>query len=117
MDTKYFETKIKEELALVEKELKTVGRINPGNPKDWEARPDRMDIHPSDENEVADKIESYEGNMAIMNQLEIRFNELKAALLRIKDNAYGICEVSGEPIEKERLEANPAATTCMKHVK
>lgn len=37
------------------------------------------------------------------------------ALLRIENGTYGICAVSGEEIEPERLEAVPYATTCMKH--
>ena len=39
------------------------------------------------------------------------------ALLRIENGTYGICAVSGEEIEPERLEAVPFATTCMKHAK
>ena len=39
------------------------------------------------------------------------------ALLRIENGTYGICTVSGEEIEPERLEAVPFATTCMKHAK
>ena len=29
---------------------------------------------------------------------------------------YGSCEISGEAIEVERLEANPAARTCKAHI-
>lgn len=39
------------------------------------------------------------------------------ALLRIENGTYGICAVSGEEIEPERLEAVPYATTCMAHAK
>ena len=39
------------------------------------------------------------------------------ALYRIENGTYGVCAVSGEPIEAERLEAMPFATTCMKHAK
>lgn len=37
------------------------------------------------------------------------------ALLRIDNGTYGICTVSGEEIEPERLEAVSYATTCIKH--
>ena len=70
---------IEEELKKVESELKTVGRKNPDNPADWEPVPEKMDISPADDNEVADSIESYEENAAILKQLEIRYNELKSA--------------------------------------
>jgi RNA polymerase-binding transcription factor DksA len=60
-----------------------------------------MDILSSDDNEVADSIESYEENTAILKQLEIRFNELKDALERIKNGNYGLCKKCQNPIENE----------------
>ena len=103
-------------MAKLEAELKTVGRVNPDNPKDWEPIPEKMDILASDDNEVADSIEAFEENTAILKELEIRYNDVKRALGKITDGSYGICETGKEPIEKERLEANPAARTCKKHL-
>ena len=117
LDIKHFEEKLRTELATVEKELKSIGRKNPSNAADWEAKPDAMDTMASDSNEVADSIESYEENTGILKQLEIRFNEIKAALLRVQSGKYGLCEVDQKPIETKRLEANPAATRCLKHMK
>ncbi|MDO8483229.1 MAG: hypothetical protein Q7S86_05435 [bacterium] len=114
---KHFEDKLRSELDIVEKELKTVGRRNPSNPADWEAKPDKMDVMPADSNEVADAIESYEENTGILKQLEIRFNEIKGALERIGGGTFGLCEVDKQPIEADRLEANPAATTCKAHMR
>lgn len=34
---------------------------------------------------------------------------------KIEAGTYGICEVSGEEIPFERLEAMPTATTCIQH--
>src|SRR3989344_3177726 len=118
MDTtlqKKLRAELEKELGELEKELRSVGRINPANPADWEAMPDKMDIVKADPNEVADQIESYEGNTAILKQLEIRLNEIKAALERMTQGTYGVCSVCGKPIEPKRLEANPAATTCQQH--
>jgi RNA polymerase-binding transcription factor DksA len=112
-----YKERIEKELHKVEAELKTIGRKNPDNPADWEPLPEKMDTLPADDNEVADSIEAYEENTAVLKQLEIRFNELKNALKRIADGKYGICEVGGEVIESERLDANPAAMTCKKHMK
>ncbi len=116
IDTHYFEKKIEEEMARVTDELKTVGRVNPDNPQDWEPVPQNREVEPADSAEVAESIDAYEDNAGILKQLEIRYNELRDALARIKKGAYGICEVGGEEIEKERLEANPAARTCKKHL-
>jgi RNA polymerase-binding transcription factor DksA len=116
-NTKHFKTLLESELKVVEKELESIGRINPSNPSDWEAKPDQMDTLASDSNDVADSIESYEENTAILKQLEIRFNEIKKALEKIEKGTYGLCEADHHPIEKERLEANPAASTCVAHMK
>lgn len=115
IDTKYFEQKIDEELALVERELATVGRRNPANKDDWEPAAADEDGSQADPNESADKFEELVDNAGILNELEIRYKELKDAKARIAAGTYGVCEVSGEPIERERLEANPAARTCLKH--
>ncbi|MEK7185568.1 MAG: TraR/DksA C4-type zinc finger protein [Patescibacteria group bacterium] len=114
-NTERYKEKLTEELKLVESELMTVGRKNPENPADWEAVPDN-DIWKLDEDEVADKIDGYETNTGILKQLEIRYNEIKHALKRIEDGSFGICTTGGEQIEEARLEANPAATTCVKHM-
>ncbi|OHA17944.1 MAG: hypothetical protein A2664_01165 [Candidatus Taylorbacteria bacterium RIFCSPHIGHO2_01_FULL_46_22b] len=120
MDTttqKKLQQALEAELKKVEGELRSVGRVNPTNPKDWEAMPDKMDIITADPNEVADSIESYEENTGILKQLEIRLNEIKAALEGMKTGIYGTCSVCGKPIDPKRLEANPAAATCIEHAR
>ena len=118
IDANKFKDVLLKELALVESELSTVGTHNPENPSDWEAvPPPASDVLGGDQNEAANRLETYEENAGIVKQLEIRYNEIRKALEKIENGTYGVCEVSGEPIETERLEANPAATTCMKHMK
>ncbi len=104
------------ELALVERELKTVGRQNPDNPADWQPTPPVEDSAATEDDEVADKIEDFEQNTAILKQLEIQHTEITKALERIEKGTYGVCEVSGEAIEEDRLEANPSARTCKAHM-
>lgn len=41
--------------------------------------------------------------------------ELDAAAARVADGTYGRCEVCGEAIPDERLEARPTARTCVRH--
>lgn len=116
MNTKHFMEKLAEELDLLESELSKVGRPNPENPGDWEPTPEPMDITPSDMNDMGDAVEEAGTRVAIEGELENRLNEVKEALERIEHNTYGECEVCGEQIEEKRLEANPAARTCMKHM-
>lgn len=115
IDTGYFKKKLEAELATLETELKSVGHRNPNNPKDWEADSKEVDINASDLADIADNIGNYEQNTAILKPLEVQYNDVRRALDKIKAGTYGICEVAKEPIEKERLEANPAARTCLKH--
>ena len=115
IDFDYFKEKLEKEQIRLIAELKTVGRINPDNPNDWEPIPSEKGERHADFNDMADGIEEYEENTAILKQLEIELNEVKHALERIVRGVYGVCEVSNETIEKERLEAYPAAKTCIKH--
>jgi RNA polymerase-binding transcription factor DksA len=117
IDQEHFKKKLEEEMRLVEKELAQVGRINPDNPSDWEATPptDR-DISQADENTVADAIEGYESNKAIVTTLENRYKDIKSGLDKIKHGVYGKCQVCQKEIETDRLEANPSARTCKEHM-
>ncbi len=116
-DLEYFKKKLEKEKALLEEELKTVGRKSPQSAGGWEATAGKMEVDNADENEVADKIEEFEENSAILEQLEKQMSEVQAALDRIEAGTYGISEISKEPIEKERLEANPSARTSLKDMK
>ena len=114
-DTTHFRALLTSEKENLEKELATIGRRNPSNPADWEAVPDDVGKE-SDPNDQADLIENFEDNTAILKDLEIRYNEVLSALIRIDEGTYGICSVSGEEIEADRLSADPAANTCKAHL-
>ena len=112
----YFKKKLLEEKKLLEKELSTIGRINPDNPKDWEAVPVDTD-RDTDPNDKADNIEEYENNTAILKQLETQLLDVNDALMRIESGTYGVCIDGGEQIGEGRLEANPSARTCSVHMR
>ncbi|PIP55830.1 MAG: hypothetical protein CO183_02215 [Candidatus Zambryskibacteria bacterium CG_4_9_14_3_um_filter_42_9] len=116
IDYEYFKQKLEAEEKLLEKELGEVGRRNPDNPSDWEATPADKDSSQADENILADNIESYDENVAIVNTLESRYKDVKDTLDKIKNKTYGLCEVCHEEISTERLEANQSARTCRKHM-
>lgn len=116
-DLQYFKDKLEKEKTLLEEELNSVGKVNPENPDDWSATSGDIETDSADDNEVADKFEELEENKVILNQLEPQLREVRSALERIESGTYGVCEISGEPIERDRLEANPSARTSMKHMK
>jgi len=116
IDYDYFKKKLEEEKKLVEKELEKVGRRNPDNLSDWEAKPVAPDASQADENTVADAIEGYEENMSLVNTLESRYQDIRSGLDKIKHNVYGTCQVCNKEIEFDRLDANPSARTCKEHM-
>lgn len=116
IDLNKFKDLLLAEKQKLEAELETVGRRNPENPDDWEALPTDAQTDSADLNDFADNIEDFENNTAILKQLETQLVDVNDALKRIEDGVYGICEDSGDSIEIERLEANPAARTCKMHM-
>ena len=115
MDLENFKNKLQKEKTRLETELKEVGRRNPSNTKDWEPLPPEMDTRTSEQSELADKFEEMENRSAVEIHLEEKLEEVNAALGRLEKGRYGICEVCGEKIDEKRMEANPAASTCVKH--
>jgi len=114
-DLEHFKAKLMAEKKNLEKDLGDVAQKDPSAAQGWEATSNNIEVDPADENEVADKFEEYEGNKGVTNKLEDQLTEVNAALSRIANGTYGICEVCKEPIEKERLEANPSSRTSIKH--
>ena len=56
-----------------------------------------------------DEVLDYLGNAARMER-----DRVMEAISRIDKGEYGICELCGEPIRKERLEAVPYSSMCVK---
>jgi RNA polymerase-binding transcription factor DksA len=56
-----------------------------------------------------------EKDFSLLEQLEAEIGDLDAALRKIDEGTYGICEVCGKEIEPERLEAVPGTRTCIEH--
>ncbi|HYF29162.1 MAG TPA: TraR/DksA C4-type zinc finger protein [Candidatus Paceibacterota bacterium] len=115
MNIEHFKERLSTEKATLEAELSTVGRRNPANPNDWEAIPQEVGQE-ADPNDQADLLEGFRENTAILTDLENRYNDVVAALERIEAGTYGACAACGNPIEEDRLEAEPAAKTCKAHL-
>ena len=117
IDTEHFKKKLEDEKRLLVEELSNIGAINPQNSSDWEAvlkKEESMDT--ADPNVAADRHEEYEKRHAIIDELEIRLHNVGDALKRIEEGTFGVCKIGGEQIEEDRLNANPAARTCKKHL-
>lgn len=104
------QTALETELEQVVTELSVIASQAP-HTGDWVAVPDGAQVGNADPNEEADTVEEWNQRRALVAQLEIRYRNIVRALEKIKNDTYGVCEISGEPIEEARLAANPAART------
>jgi len=106
-----------EQLLITEKdqltqELSQIGVQNAVT-GDWQAVPMTTDGEAeSDYTDQADYVEDFESRSGRLSEIEKRYREVVSALEKMSQGTYGICEKSGEPIETDRLMANPAARTC-----
>ena len=121
IDLNYFKNKLEEEKTKIEGELKGMSIRNPKDKGDWQATyPERGTEEPieADPLDAAENIEEYQERYSLNDVLEKRLNSVKDAIKAINNNTYGICKVGGKDhdIEHERLEANPAAITCINHI-
>ncbi len=112
---KHFKKRLEEEVRAAEAELKSLGWKNPAT-GEWEATGGDIDQTATESDELGDRQEEYGENRAEIDEIEIQWLGAKRALQKIDEGTYGVCEVGGEEIEQDRLEANPSARTCKKHL-
>ncbi len=112
MDIEKHKAKLLQEEAQLELELTDLGFLNIHNGVDWTAKGEAI-VETADLNVMADADEAQEINKKIVNQLEVRLKHVKEALFRVEDGTYGICTTCNTAIEPARLDANPAAATCI----
>jgi len=110
INTEEFEEILSNELKKITADLEIIAVKDPVS-NDWVAVPISEELMSADPNSEADGVEEWNERRAILAQLEIRHRNIKRALEKINNGTYGFCEISGEPIEVERLRANPAART------
>lgn len=107
-----YKSKLEEEKKLLEEELSTMGKVD--HTGDWQATPESevSSQEVLDEADMADRSEDFEERASKLDLLEKRLKDVNDALVKIKEDKYGICEVCGAKIEEDRLSVNPAARTC-----
>lgn len=68
------------------------------------------------EDDNTEEVEDFYTAKGQVNELQILLDDVNKALEKIKQGEYGYCENCGKKklIEKARLEAFPAATSCIK---
>ena len=111
-DYNKYKTLLEAERDQLINDLEKIAFRDDENPSDWVPKRESHNISDSEaveSMELAEEIESFENATATVRELEDRLNDVLAALERIGNGNYGIDEVTGEPIDPNRLAANPAA--------
>lgn len=104
------------ELEALQEELASHGRATPES-GDWQGTTGGLTGEEADPNDAADQMEELATNVPLVEELEKRYKEVAAALQTMEKGTYGVCEECEEPIPLKRLQANPAARTCIAHGK
>ena len=68
-------------------------------------------VHDRGDESVADLLAST--NLALIDREVKELRELEDALTRLRIGTFGECDSCGDAIERERLDANPAALRCI----
>jgi RNA polymerase-binding transcription factor DksA len=71
-----------------------------------------VDQHPAD---IGSETFERTKDLSLQEDLIGRLTDVDRALDKLGSDTYGTCEVCGEPIPDERLEAVPAARCCVEH--
>lgn len=108
-EIKKFEEMLMEQKNKLESELGRIAKPT-SNQGDYEAVYEDIG---DDREDNASEVEEYVDNIALESNLEEQLKAINNSLEKIKNGTYGVCEVCGVDIAKERLEANPSARRCM----
>jgi RNA polymerase-binding transcription factor DksA len=106
-----FRANLEAERDSIDEELAAHGR-KVGS--DWEGRSTSKGEE-SDPTDSADNIEELATNVPLVEELEARRREIDKAIVKMEKGTYGVCDVCKAEIPLDRLEANPAAVTCVAH--
>lgn len=115
LDKKKIKDKLEKERDVLLEELRGIGKLDPET-GEWEAIPAEQSTPATDQNDMADRFEDFEARSSMMKTLEPRLHNILKALKGLNRESFGKCEVCKKDIEMSRLEANPAARTCKKHL-
>ncbi|GAC1538002.1 MAG: hypothetical protein NVS3B12_22610 [Acidimicrobiales bacterium] len=101
----------RDRLGVIEADLRTEG---PDGAADSDDLSDLnvVEQHPAD---AGSETHDRSRDLGLLEQIESDLRDVEEALARLEDGSYGTCEVCGQPIPDERLEANPTARRDVEH--
>lgn len=111
MNTAQYKEMLEKEVQALTEGLSTIGHETKELKGDWTAN--ATSEQENDVDLLADQAEEIETNDSIIDTLEERLQEVNDALVRIDSGTFGKCMICSKDIETLRLDANPAAATCL----
>lgn len=75
-----------------------------------------LDIYQSRLEERRSRLESLQSRLPASSEIQALLRDVDEALERLSQGGYGLCESCHEPIEKERLLADPLVRVCLDHL-
>ncbi len=109
MDTTQYREALEAEKLALEGQLNKVGAETEAGV--WVPTASELAVDQADQNEVADATEDSNEHVALVSDLSARYRNVMRALRKIEEGTFGLDELDGQPIEEDRLAANPAART------
>ncbi|REL39184.1 hypothetical protein DYD21_04305 [Rhodohalobacter sp. SW132] len=102
----HFKKKLKEEKSKTEDEIENLKSSAESIQSDADDVQSGVDHHPGD---VASDHQNKKTTLTLLEKQREKLKLIESAFERIESGTYGICTVTGKPIQKERLEVMPYA--------
>ena len=100
-----------QELLLAERQRLERSRVTLGRERPGDAR----EADTQDVNETGVEIEERQEEAMLIEATDADLAEVDAALARLRDGTYGVCEHCHRRINEERLRVLSATRTCTEH--
>jgi RNA polymerase-binding transcription factor DksA len=110
MDTEAARARLLKERQRLEDLRQAADRLRAGAQEAQERELSSADQHPA---ELATETIERELDSTVVQHAIGELSEIEAALERLNEGKYGLCQACGQPISEERLEALPAARYCV----
>ncbi len=74
--------------------------------------PANLEAATADQEEQADEVEEMVSRVALAEVIRRRLRRIRAALTKMRNKTYGVCESCGKEIEEKLLEIDPESRYC-----
>jgi DnaK suppressor protein len=113
LDAAYIERK-RQQLTKLRNELRSTGGIAEA---DENSTNSQLELQAREYEDDAQKLDALEREGNLVARDVGRLAQVERALRKIEEGSYGVSDVSGRPIPKERLDAIPEATNTLSEQK